>query len=160
MRRRLLVLTVAAGVLIAGGVAGAEVGTYEGLPVVPVYVNRRLVQGDVPAVILSGRTMVPLRVVSEALGAQAIWDESSRSVLVVDEEKCALATWGVESAKMLEDQALSLLVLGATVEPLIRAKGPAEYARFQRNIEAMERTMQTIREVRPKFSDLVARYCG
>lgn len=45
-------------------------------------VNDAVVLLDVPATIINGRTMVPLRFVSEAMGAQVHWDAVSRSVLV------------------------------------------------------------------------------
>ncbi len=35
---------------------------------------------DVPAKIINGRTMIPLRVVSEAFGMQVIWDNQSRTI--------------------------------------------------------------------------------
>jgi len=47
------------------------------------YVNDRPVTLDVPARIVRGRTLVPLRFVSEALGAQVAWDATTRLVSVV-----------------------------------------------------------------------------
>ena len=37
---------------------------------------------DAPAVIVNARTMVPLRFIAEAMGAEVIWDAGSRSVLI------------------------------------------------------------------------------
>lgn len=48
--------------------------TYEGLKTVKVNVNNKLIIGDVPAVVLNGRTMVPLKFASEALGYSAFWN--------------------------------------------------------------------------------------
>jgi hypothetical protein len=45
-------------------------------------VNDAVVLLDVPATIINGRTMVPLRFVSEAMGAQVHWDAATRSVMV------------------------------------------------------------------------------
>jgi len=42
--------------------------------------NGTKVKLEVPATIVDGRTMVPVRFVSESLGAQVSWDESTRSV--------------------------------------------------------------------------------
>ncbi|BDG61535.1 copper amine oxidase N-terminal domain-containing protein [Caldinitratiruptor microaerophilus] len=75
-------MAVVAAVLLVGGAAFAQGATFQGLPVVSVYVNGRFVQSDVPAVILGGRTMVPLRAVSEALGAQVLWDDSTKTVAI------------------------------------------------------------------------------
>lgn len=47
---------------------------YEGYPVIQIKVEEETVVGDVPAILLNDRTMVPLRLVSEALGATVEWD--------------------------------------------------------------------------------------
>ncbi|MFZ5651035.1 MAG: stalk domain-containing protein [Bacillota bacterium] len=44
--------------------------------------NDEEVKLDVPAKIYNGRTLVPLRFVSEALGARVDWDEANREVLI------------------------------------------------------------------------------
>jgi hypothetical protein len=44
--------------------------------------NDRIVLLDVPPLALRGRTMVPLRFVSEALGARVDWDERARTVQI------------------------------------------------------------------------------
>ncbi|MDR5683886.1 MAG: copper amine oxidase N-terminal domain-containing protein [Armatimonadota bacterium] len=45
-------------------------------------VNDRPVTLDVPAMIVGGRTLVPLRFVSEAMGARVEWREATRTVLI------------------------------------------------------------------------------
>ena len=45
-------------------------------------INDRIVLLDVPSLALRGRTMVPLRFVSEALGARVDWDERTRTVQI------------------------------------------------------------------------------
>src|SRR3990170_5467997 len=45
-------------------------------------VNGRVVLLDVPATIVGGRTLVPLRFVSEAMGAQVDWDNATRVVTI------------------------------------------------------------------------------
>lgn len=46
------------------------------------FINGRAVELDVPAKIIKGRTLVPLRFVSEALGAAVEWQEESRTVVI------------------------------------------------------------------------------
>lgn len=46
------------------------------------FVNGRQVLLDVPAMIVGGRTLVPLRFVSEAMGARVDWDPASRTVMI------------------------------------------------------------------------------
>lgn len=47
-----------------------------------VTINDELVELDVPAQIIYGRLMVPVRFISEAIGAQVEWDTTTRSVLI------------------------------------------------------------------------------
>jgi len=42
---------------------------------------------EVPAQVIEGRTMVPVRFVSEALGANVSWDQAAKTVVVTFEEK-------------------------------------------------------------------------
>jgi hypothetical protein len=45
-------------------------------------VNGRAVDLDVPASVVGGRTVVPLRFVAEALGAQVLWEGAARKVII------------------------------------------------------------------------------
>lgn len=49
--------------------------------------GQKLTDLDVPAQIVSGRTVVPVRFVSEALGAEVGWDDKTQTVSVTFEEK-------------------------------------------------------------------------
>ncbi len=71
MKKKILVLTLIL-LLLAGTVYAAEN--------IKVIVNGREVQSDVPAQVINGRTMVPLRAVSESLGADVQWDAVNRTV--------------------------------------------------------------------------------
>lgn len=44
-------------------------------------VNNRTIPLDVPAMIVGGRTLVPLRFISESMGAAVEWQEDTRTVL-------------------------------------------------------------------------------
>ena len=83
MRRAVVTLVVAVILIVAGTALAAGIyGTYKGFNIVKVKVDGREVRGDVPAVNLDGRTMVPLRFVSEALGATANWDQASYTAII------------------------------------------------------------------------------
>lgn len=56
--------------------------TYQGYPVVKVIVNGHELKNDIPAIVLDGRTLVPLRSVYEALGANVQWDPSTNTVYI------------------------------------------------------------------------------
>jgi len=47
---------------------------------VRVMVDGRIIEFDVPPQIMNGRTMVPLRFISEALGAQLRWDDANQII--------------------------------------------------------------------------------
>ncbi len=47
------------------------------------FVNGRVVALDVPALIVGGRTLVPLRFVSEAMGASVDWDNNTRTAYII-----------------------------------------------------------------------------
>ncbi|MBI4280028.1 MAG: copper amine oxidase N-terminal domain-containing protein [Armatimonadetes bacterium] len=46
-------------------------------------VNNRTIPLEVPALVMGGRTLVPLRFVSEALGAVVEWREAARTVVII-----------------------------------------------------------------------------
>lgn len=46
------------------------------------YVNEKVVELDVPARIIDGRTFVPLRFISENIGAKVLWDGGTRTVII------------------------------------------------------------------------------
>ena len=67
----------------------ASYGSYSGFPIVKIVVNGQEIRGDVPGVIVSGRTMVPVRFVSEALGADVTWDQATLKVGITSKESVA-----------------------------------------------------------------------
>lgn len=68
--------------LLAGAAGGADNGTYAGFPVARLLLNGSPATPDSPPVIINGRTYVPLRFVSESLGASVAWDEAGRTVSI------------------------------------------------------------------------------
>ena len=75
------IISFAEDLVILVEVAGNTVAA----PVLPaneikVMLDGKLLSFDVPPQIINGRTLVPLRVIFEALGASVSWDEASQSV--------------------------------------------------------------------------------
>lgn len=50
-----------------------------------IYINSCLLKTDVPAQIVNGRTLIPLRVVSECFGASVLWEDSTQTVFLQTE---------------------------------------------------------------------------
>lgn len=57
---------------------------------------------DVPAKIINSRTMVPVRAVSEGLGAQVDWDNDTRTVVVVSEDASEEGSYYVDKEEKRE----------------------------------------------------------
>lgn len=49
---------------------------------IALVINGRVIPTDVPPVLLNGRVLVPLRVVSQSLGAQVDWNQASRTAII------------------------------------------------------------------------------
>lgn len=79
MRRKYLTMTNTIILVIAIAATALAAGP------IKLYVNGREIKPDVPPHVINGRTMVPVRWVAEALGAQVEWDESAGAVFVKSE---------------------------------------------------------------------------
>jgi len=66
----------------AGGVGWASFETYLNYRVVQVLVDGKSVKGLVPAIIIEGTTMIPLRAVAEAMDAEVGWDDRTYTVSI------------------------------------------------------------------------------
>lgn len=85
-----------------------------------------LLESDVPPIIINGRTMVPLRVISEALGAEVGWEGETRTItistadtsaiMVVDNDTVVVVTNGQESIIVLD--VAPIIMYGRTLVPL------------------------------------------
>ncbi len=73
---------------LAGFLAGIIIAT-SGIAVasqsIKVFVNRQEVKSDVPAQIIAGRTMLPVRAICDALGAEVKWDAATRTVYITND---------------------------------------------------------------------------
>lgn len=76
-----LLLSAALFVAFAGVATGSSInGDYNGNPIVKVRVNGNEIKPEVPAQIINGSTLLPLRAVSESLGANVTWNPDNYSV--------------------------------------------------------------------------------
>lgn len=65
-------------------------------PLITVSAEGKNVVFDVPPQIINDRTMIPLRAVSEALGAEVLWDESTKTTTVTKKDTTIKMTIGTE----------------------------------------------------------------
>lgn len=69
-------------IVLVLAIAGSAAADPQTLPTVNIEVDGMPVQGDTPAVVLNGHTMVPLRLISQAMGATITWDEARQTAQV------------------------------------------------------------------------------
>lgn len=54
---------------------------------VNVSINGEEIKSDVPATIINGRTLVPVRAISENMGAEVFWDSDTQSIDIIKNDK-------------------------------------------------------------------------
>lgn len=89
---------------------------------IPVYLDGERLFFDVPPLLEKGRTLVPLRGIFEALGADVYWDEALQQVRAAKGEREVLLTVG-DTTAYVQGQPLTLevaprVVRGRTLVPL------------------------------------------
>jgi hypothetical protein len=88
MKKYILIMSLFLSIFIIIGATAVVTTYYKDYPVVRVFVDGvELVSKDVPAFQIDGRTMVPLRMVGEALNAEVEWDASTQSVRIIKEKE-------------------------------------------------------------------------
>ncbi len=77
-----------AGILVAGAVF-LSAPSYPSLAdnVIKIIINGSVTPSDVAPLLKEGRTLVPIRVISEGLGADVQWDQKKNAVIVTEEGK-------------------------------------------------------------------------
>lgn len=119
MRKWIVILSVCLVIFIAVATASASTGTYKGYSTVSITVNGQPLSGDVPAIVMDGRTLVPLRLVGEALGASITYQPSTKTVHIVDQapdrpiEIETLPGFGGVAFKHIIEETLYLLKVNA-----------------------------------------------
>lgn len=68
----------------------------EAAPPVKLVILGQTVQSDVPPMIVQGRTLVPVRIISQKLKAKVDWDQSSQTAIVQYDGHTILLTYGAK----------------------------------------------------------------
>src|SRR5579864_4708242 len=106
--------------ILALSLAGPQAGLAQ--TAVQVYVDGRLVNFDVPATVIDGRVLVPLRGVFERLGATVDYDAQSQRVVALRGGQAVELTLGSRQAMVNNRPALldvpAFTIAGRTMVPL------------------------------------------
>lgn len=84
-----------------------DVYTARQVRVVSLALGETPLESDVPAYLADGRTMVPVRIISEALDAKVEWDDQTRQVTITLADRVLILTIGSPQA-LLNGQPVSL----------------------------------------------------
>jgi N-acetylmuramoyl-L-alanine amidase len=68
---------------------------------IEIYINDEKIESDVPPVIVNDRTLAPVRVISENLGAEVYWDNDNRLVQIMTPSKTIILK--IDDRKALVD---------------------------------------------------------
>lgn len=114
---RKVVFVVFMAVILHSAICAAQVQ-----PNVEIYINHQKVDSDVPPVIYEGRTLVPLRVISEYLGASVAWDGQSKTVRVSADGRQIVLKINDSEAQVDKNTVLldvpAMIINGRTMVPL------------------------------------------
>lgn len=77
----IIVIFFLLSLFLASSIAFAT-GYYNGYKIVKIIIDGEEVKSDVPAMIIDGRTMVPLRFVSESFGAEISWNSKTNTATI------------------------------------------------------------------------------
>jgi hypothetical protein len=92
MKEKIFILAAILMIITTAVNASSINGDYKGNPIVNVIVNGKLIKSDVPAMIIDGTTMIPLRSVSEAFGGVTFWDSQTYSVGITNGNQIPIET--------------------------------------------------------------------
>lgn len=143
--------------LLSGlGLTGPMHGTYEGCPIVKVVVDGKEIQSDVPAILFKDRTMVPVRFVSEALGALVTWDEDNFTAVITSQSESEL----VAKLKTENDELKAQLEAAREIVAKLTAPKTQQVAVIAPSLSTAAKArsiMQSLKltEVSPKDADII-----
>lgn len=143
--------------LLSGlGLTGPMHGTYEGCPIVKVVVDGKEIQSDVPAILFKNRTMVPIRFVSEALGALVTWDEDNFTAEITSQSESEL----VAKLKTENDELKAQLEAAREIVAKLTAPKTQQVAVIAPSLSTAAKArsiMQSLKltEVSPKDADII-----
>jgi hypothetical protein len=83
MKKKVITVVLVSLFLLSSTVFASGInGMFEGYPIINVEVDGKKIESDTPAISFNGRTMVPVRFVTESMGGTVTWVSSSQTVKV------------------------------------------------------------------------------
>jgi hypothetical protein len=115
MRKITYGLILSMAVTFSTATAYAVHQQYKGMPTVKVLVNGNPLKSDVPPVLLDGRTLMPVRAIADALGADVKWDGELSTVHITTQPGATpaiavQASAALQAIKQKDWNGLALLV--------------------------------------------------
>lgn len=77
-----------------------QYGVETELDIVGLNVNGTTISGEIPGIVLNGRTLAPLRVLAEAIGAEVLWSQEAAEVTIQKEDTNIVLTLGAAYARV------------------------------------------------------------
>lgn len=115
-----LIVGIILGALIFGGVSVATTGL-KSINVmynnIKIAVDGKEVKTDSEPFIYEGRTFVPIRVISEALGSEVNWNDITKTVEIKNSIN-SVATLKVENAKLKEELEIKQIIIDTGIETI------------------------------------------
>lgn len=97
---KMIIALITVLVVLIGTTFAAEEGLFNGFKVVNVVVDGNKIAGDVPAINFYGKTMVPIKVVGEALKATITWDAKTNTAIINSAKGVATNTKDMDLIKL------------------------------------------------------------
>lgn len=144
MARRRALAAVSAALIVC--VATFGVLNARAVSVVRIFVDGQEVVPDVPAQIIEGRTMVPIRFVAEAMNAEVAWNPDLYSVIISTDrskEEKAYMDWLERFGKVIEENSKLSKQLPT------RPGDPQRIALLRQESANLQQVLELARTVRP-----------
>jgi len=153
--KRIVSIALVITLLFTGVAYASSVnGLFEGFSIVNIFIDGKKIQGDVPAINFHGRTMVPVRFVSEELGANVEWDGNTASVYIdssntsgglekADLDQLKLISLIQHQYKYLSDTGQSLAWIGTELQRFSNTYANSTYSHDE-NMEVLGNVMDNI----------------
>lgn len=86
MKKRLVIMLTCLLILSSVVVAFSVNGEYEGFSIINVIINGERIKSDIPAVLFYGKTMMPVREVSDSINSMVDWNSDTKTVNIIKPE--------------------------------------------------------------------------